>query len=94
MNYIHKLEDQSKADSVEITFLYSGIVDLECYLSSDKFNSDPTVQVKDILTRLTWLKSLAQEKRTEQESINFERRNPEIFKEKAPQIKAYFYKVN
>lgn len=57
MNYIKKIQKENVEKTAEITAMRAKLVEMETYLLSPKFFSDPTVQISDILTRLTELKS-------------------------------------
>ncbi len=52
MNYINRLEAVNADQASEISRLRAGIVELESYLTSSKFESDNTVQCRDVLIRL------------------------------------------
>ena len=74
MNYIHRLEDEVAALRAELMGLRSGLQDLKGYLVSEKFHVDPTVQVRDMLTRLEAAEHLAGDLRPDQETANKRRR--------------------
>jgi len=52
MNYIKYLESENKNNAARICAFAATIQDIQEYLLSDKFFTDPTVQTQDILTRL------------------------------------------
>jgi hypothetical protein len=52
MNYIKRIELDAKKSESEVQSLRDGLIDLMSYLTSSKFKVDPTVQVKDVLTRI------------------------------------------
>jgi len=52
MNHIERLTRQAASVRAEADALHEGINDLLVYLASDKFASDPTVQVADVQRRL------------------------------------------
>jgi SOS response regulatory protein OraA/RecX len=54
-----RLHETVKAQERELTALSEGIRDLSAYLQSEKFWEDPTVQVCDVLNRLSWLRDAA-----------------------------------
>ncbi len=52
MNYIRQLKQNvAKAKAYE-TAMHEGLIQLKAYLCSDKFRTDTTVQVGDVLLRL------------------------------------------
>jgi hypothetical protein len=51
-NYIKRLQEDGSVKAAELETLYSGLTALCVYLSSDKFANDPTVQVRDVQTRI------------------------------------------
>ena len=51
-NYIKRLQQDGSLKAGELETLYSGLTALCVYLSSDKFANDPTVQVRDVQTRI------------------------------------------
>lgn len=59
-NYIHRLQNENEAKARQVEELEAGIADLVSYLTSPKFNDDTTVQVSDVLLRLSEIKSAAQ----------------------------------
>jgi len=67
MRYINRLEKELKEERVEIIGIKAGLEDLRVYLCSSKFYEDPTVQVKDVLTRLEEALALGSRLREEQE---------------------------
>ena len=52
MNYIHQLQERIADLSGEVRAYEGMILDLKMYLLSDKFDEDPTVQVRDVLNRI------------------------------------------
>lgn len=52
MNYIKKLEAENARRQAEIDARDAAIAELRDYLLSSKFSVDPTVQTRDVLTRL------------------------------------------
>lgn len=52
MNYIKRIELDAKKSESEVQILRDGVIELMSYLNSSKFQVDPTVQVRDVLTRL------------------------------------------
>ena len=52
MNYIKRLEQQNRRLLSEVCAYENTLNDLRSYLLSDKFKSDPTVQVLDVLHRI------------------------------------------
>lgn len=52
MNYIHQLQKEIKEAKDEVRAHEMMLLDLKLYLLSDKFDDDPTVQVRDVLNRI------------------------------------------
>lgn len=50
--WTHDLRDEDTRKGREIEELRQGMRDLTAYLTSSKFHTDPTVQARDVLTRL------------------------------------------
>ena len=74
MNYIHRLEDTKNLYAAELVGLKSGLTDLKAYLLSSKFHEDTTVQVRDVLHRISEIENLTSQLVTDQENINHHRR--------------------
>jgi len=51
-NYIKRLQQDGSLKANELEALYTGLTALCVYLGSDKFANDPTVQVRDVHTRI------------------------------------------
>lgn len=51
-NYIKRLESDRAAGQQYRSAIESALTEIRAYISSDKFANDPTVQVKDIDTRI------------------------------------------
>lgn len=51
-NYIHNLQMTVREQHVQLACIRNCYVNLVQYLCSSKFDNDPTVQVRDVLTRL------------------------------------------
>ena len=52
MNYIHRLQKELAEAQATVRAHEHTLTDLRVYLSSDKFESDPTVQTRDVMYRL------------------------------------------
>jgi hypothetical protein len=59
MNYIKSLEATVTVKDQEIIAINRGLNDLASYLTSDKFSTDPTVQVSDVLRYITEIRQAA-----------------------------------
>ena len=64
-NHIHRLQDELVSKDAEIDGLREGLSDLIAYLTSDKFASDTSVNVTDVLLRLREAENLALTRRDE-----------------------------
>ena len=51
-NYIHQLQMTVREQAQALTEIRETYMDLVRYLMSEKFQDDPTVQVRDVLNRL------------------------------------------
>jgi len=69
MNYIKKLEAESRAKGAELVGLKAGLTDLQAYLQSPKFSEDTTVQVGDVLRRIQEAMNKGTDLRFEQENM-------------------------
>lgn len=69
MNHIRALTAARDGLSLQLKTLYEGILDLEEYLYSNKFSVDTTVQVKDVLTRLSEAKRRSNDAREDFDSM-------------------------
>jgi hypothetical protein len=65
MNYIKKLEVERLGLSKEFTAYHKAIIELKRYLTSEKFHQDTTVQVRDVLHRLSEAERIALDIRNE-----------------------------
>jgi hypothetical protein len=52
VNYIKRLESERAEAVAKVEARDAAIAELRSYLLSSKFHEDPTVQVRDVLTRL------------------------------------------
>jgi hypothetical protein len=52
MNYIHSLQATVASQKAQIDSIHDGLTDLTKYLTSPKFQIDPTVQASDVLHRV------------------------------------------
>ncbi len=57
MNYIKRLQNENKNLKNDKNIARAELLELEKYLLSPKFYNDPTVQIRDVLTRMEALKS-------------------------------------
>lgn len=57
MNYITSLRAENVAQAGRIAAMQSEVTALMAYLTSDKFAVDNTVQCRDVLARLTEIRS-------------------------------------
>jgi len=70
MNYIKRLESELRESQTALTGLKCGLTDLKSYLQSNKFWTDTTVQVDDVLRRLQDAYHLSDTLAAEQKEIN------------------------
>lgn len=71
-NHISKLTQELAETKAELSTLHEQLTELVSYLTSSKFHKDPTVQVRDVLTRLTEARSAGWDARSEQERLHAE----------------------
>ena len=63
--YIPKLQRQVRAVNAALISAHQGLTDLIAYCQSDKFSTDKTVQVNDIILRCQELKTAMNDKEFE-----------------------------
>jgi pyruvate/2-oxoglutarate dehydrogenase complex dihydrolipoamide acyltransferase (E2) component len=68
MNYLQELKIARDGLSIELRVYHEAIQELRSYLLSDKFAEDTTVQVKDVLFRLSEAESAALNARNEHDN--------------------------
>jgi len=71
-NHISRLTQELAETKAELSTLHQHLIHLVIYLTSDKFYQDPTVQVRDVLNRLTEARAEGWKARMEQERLHAE----------------------
>lgn len=57
MNYIQQLEQDKLVLTAATQSALIGLADLMAYMHSDKFQTDPTVQVQDVVNRINEIRT-------------------------------------
>jgi len=74
-HWIKRREAENRIDLAKDSAFYGGIADLVVYLQSEKFHTDTTVQVSDVLNRIQAAKDQAEEAKAEQARYETDRGN-------------------
>lgn len=75
IHWMKKKVAQSRIDAARAIGLRMGLDELRNYLGSEKFHSDTTVQVNDVLLRLNGANNLADQYEREQTRIEVDAKN-------------------